>query len=448
MNKTLLLALGLPFTGALSFGMALWAHFPDEAVIERLRFEVQDRSDGAFGLEASSARPWLPLGLTLKDVTLLEVEKPVIKRRRGRKNKEAEEEEEQPPAAAVPLLRASSASVRLAILPLIIGRRQLDVDADLYGGEIEGSIAQSSDRRIIDLAATEIDLAQVPFSGETWSIDANGLMDLTVDLDLPEAGSKGAGEGTIKLSVDALKFAKISVGGMDMMPATFTEALLEMEVSGSKAEITKGVLEGDVLDAQISGNLTFNASEPSRWRMRIEIGVELDEQLDKMASMLPNLRSAKDSEGVYHFLCSGTLGNPVCREDRAKAGGSTRTGPNVGGPSRTPRIANPKLQGPDMGPDMGPGGPTPLGEEDLDPEVRRQQRRDRIKERRDRLRKQREEGGPPDRGEFEEEAAPPGFERPGGGPNEPEFIPPEEPPPFEDEIPMDEGDFEGGPQEY
>jgi hypothetical protein len=143
--------------------------------------------------------------------------------------------------------------------------------------------------------------------------------------------------------------------------------------------------------------------------------------------MVPDMKRARDDEGIYHFLCTGTVGRPVCREDRSKV----RPSPSAA---------------------LGAGGPPDGLDASADPEERRRARRDRVKERRERLREEREarksgaDDGP--RELFEPGNGPGGRRLPGPGTRgpPPEFIggPPDEEefedgpvggPPFEEDLP-------------
>jgi type II secretion system protein N len=430
MIRNIAIAGGAMLLGSVCFVGGLWVHFPDDALITRLQYELQERGGGGWALEAEGARPWFPAGVTLTDVTLFEVQSPKPKPKRRRvKNAEDEDPAEDAAKKAVPFMRAATASVRLALLPMLLGKQQVDFAADVYGGDLSGSIATGGERRAVSIEGEDLDLSLVPISGDDWEIDATGLLNIDVDVDLSEAKGRSAEHsGSVTLRFDKLALPRISVSGMDMMPVTFSEAGLTLELKGNKAEITQGRFEGDVVDATFTGNITLGSLEPSRWRMRVEIAVELDEKLGQMANMLPNLRGAKDENGVYHFLCTGSVSSPVCREDRSKGKGGggigagpgprNRPGPGEDGPPGLGGDVNRRI---DKGMDDGPNI-----EVDPDAEARRQARKDRIKERRERLRQQREGAGPEgDVREFEEGPEP--MDR--GGPMDGE----EQGPPFENE---------------
>ena len=52
MMKTIAMAAGATVWGSLIFGIALHVHFPEEALIDRLRWQVEDGSGGQWLMDA------------------------------------------------------------------------------------------------------------------------------------------------------------------------------------------------------------------------------------------------------------------------------------------------------------------------------------------------------------------------------------------------------------
>ncbi|MFT5681914.1 MAG: type II secretion system protein N, partial [Myxococcota bacterium] len=171
MIKTIAMGAGASVWGLAVFGIALHVHFPEESLIERVRWQVEEGSGGAWLLDAEGASPYRMTGVSLSDVTLFKAEKK--RRRRG---------DDDTPAAASPFLRSESVSVRAKPLSLLTGSQAASFSADLYSGEVSGDVSMSEDVTAIDAVAEDIDLNLIPFSGETWSIDAAGKLKLDVDM--------------------------------------------------------------------------------------------------------------------------------------------------------------------------------------------------------------------------------------------------------------------------
>jgi len=429
MKERLLLGLGASVLGMAVFTVAMHVHFPGEAIVERARWEIQNNSDGAYALEASGASWWMPGGVTFNDATLLSVDK----RRRSRGNDEG--------STATPMFRADSASVRLALLPLLGGTQIIEYAAEVYGGELTGQFGESATHRLITIHTDGLDLTRIPIEGEDWSVDAKGMLRIDADLAIASERGKKApdSEGSILVEIDDFVIENSTMMGMDLVAAEFSEAVLELEMKGKKAHVQRGHFESDLIDLTIDGNVNMSASDPDRWRLRLELTFTLGESLDTMASMLPNLKRARGEDGTYHMMCTGTWGNPVCREDRSKVRG--------GSPKRVDRGPGPGLDADDPGKNRRKR----KNRRSEDAEKRREERRRKLEERRARLRDER----PPPNEEERFEDGPDieldgDFDRPRNrpmpfGPDDEDG--PQPPPEFEEDFPPPEFDDQIDPGE-
>lgn len=374
------LPLGASALGLLVFIGAMHLHFPSEAVVERARYAVQDGSKGKWALEASDASWWMPGGVTLSDVTVFRTE--------GARRRPSADESGPIPGSI--FMRSDSVSARVALLPLLSGQQMLDFVAEAWGGDLSGRFGEADGMRLVTLHTDGIDLARIPIEGEEWSVDASGLLKLDADLKLPlERGRDApAPEGSILLEISDLVIKESRMMGMDLVAATFTEAVLELEMAGKKAEVQRGRFASDVIDLTIGGHMNVSAGDPSRWRLRLELEFTLDDQLDTMAKLLPTTKSARGEDGTYHMLCSGTLSSPSCKADRSKVRGG--------------RVGRPSLGNVDKEADDAPRRPRrkptrsrSTRSRDDDADARREERRRRLEERRARLRAEREDRGDP-----------------------------------------------------
>lgn len=418
MKERILLGVGASVLGFAVFAVALHVHFPSDAVVERAQWEVQNGSDGAYALEASGAQWWMPGGVTLSDATLLSVDD----KRRSRGPDEGQ--------AASRLFRADSASARLALLPLLTGTRIIQFAAEVYGGELTGEFGESATHRLITLQTDGLDLARIPIEGEDWTIDATGKLRIDADLALAtEKGKKAPdSEGSVLIEIDDFVIENSTMMGMDLVSAEFQEAVLELQMKGKKAEVQRGRFESELIDLTLDGYVNMAASDPDRWRLRLELTFNLGESLDTMASMLPMLKKSRGEDGTYHMLCSGTWGNPRCAEDRSK----------VRGQRPKPNRARTELGAPDDRGDRKRSSRRDRRSKDAD--ERREERRKRLEERRARLREDRPPEPPDD--QFEDgpdieldrdfDRGPPGRPLPFDRDDEDG---PRLPPEFEDEFP-------------
>lgn len=379
--RTLLLVAGAAVWGVVVFVFALHVHFPGEEVLDRAKYEVEQASDGGWAIDAESLDLWRVSGVEADGLVLYDVESKRSRRRRVRRRAGGSDdvdnaEDEQPALKATPFVRFDTLRARVPLLALLFGTQQVDFDAELLQGSLEGSYGRSDARTQFELDATDLDLSMVPLKGKTWEVNAIGALQLESSLDLNDENPRES-TGELRLRIDQLAIESAKAMGIELTPVAFTEAAFDVQLANGKAEITKGILDGDLIDATISGNVSMSKREASRWRMRVNIKLELDETLDQFARFSPDLKDARDDEGVYHLSCMGVLTRPNCTADRVASG---KRGKSIGAAAaarRSQMEASPDFE--------------PVSDEDRDAarEERRRKRMERIQARRDRLRQER-----------------------------------------------------------
>ncbi len=395
-------ALGATFVG---FLVGLHVHFPSEAALARLRYEIQDRSREEWGLTATDLDLYMLTGVSLDDATLYKVKKSRFRRR----------SEDEKPAEITEFLRAESLVARLQLLPLLRGGTMVDFDADLYGGTLSGEAGEVGNIMRFAAQGRDIDLANMPMSGDDWSADLTGRLVLDADLSINRESYKES-EGSFRIAAQELALVSGEFSGFKLEPMKFTDSVLAFEIDNGVAKVTEGRFASDLLEATITGDITLN-KDFKRWRLRLNVVVTLNEALDKLARFAPAMSDARAEDGAYHFIMAGTPGLARLRPDRLGAKGGA--GPGIAGPGAFggPERGQNGMPGPGdepMGPEMMDEGPT--SNEELTADERRQRRLERIRKARER-RKQRDA----EQGEGEEEGMPergpgrmPPFQR--GGP--------------------------------
>lgn len=362
---TALVALAALGVGALGFVVGLHLTFPDDLALQRLRYEVQSQSKGTMALQAADLDLWGLSGGSLDQVALISVQRP-----RGRLD---------PNAVNVPkgrpVLQADRLSARLQLLPALRQAWMVSYDARLYGGRVEGEAGLDGDLQRLVAEAEDIDLSLVPLVGDGWSLDLAGLLALDADVVLNTDDIK-ASEGKASLTIEGLKLAGGEVAGLTLDEIPFSEAVLAFEIEDGLAKVTEGHFVSEMLQATVTGDITLN-KEPRRCRLRLSFEITLSDKLDSLARFAPGMKSARDENGVYHFMLAGTPGLARFREDRMAARGNVRGRPSLG--DEGPGLG----MGPGMGGALDGAGPDEEGGED-DAETRRQRRLDRIRRARER----------------------------------------------------------------
>lgn len=398
--RTLPLLAGASIWSVFVFFFAFRVHFPGDEALARLQVELQNRSNNRYALEASDLGLWSLAGVRLDDATLYSL-KESRRRRRIRRRASGSDDVDNPedvsdPIKASPLFRAERLRLRLAVLPLLTGTQKVVFDSRTLGGALSGTVAQGDDSQQIYLEGEELDLSLLPIGGESWSVDAVGAMNLDIDLDLSSKSPRES-KGEVHIGFEGLGIESANAMGMALTPVRFSEAGFDINLANGKAEFARGVLDGDLLDATFSGYITLGKTDLMKSRLKVNVKMELDSTLDKLAKFSPDLRDARDEDGVYHLLCTGMLSRPSCSADRRASGNlksTVRKRPDKKDSRPIPKLGPDYEEGPsalDIDSDV-----RPLNDDEAR-ESRRKRRLERIRERRERLREERklraDEGG-------------------------------------------------------
>lgn len=340
------------FFGCLLFGVKLF--FPAQAAADRVSYEVDRATKGSIQLVLGDVAAWTLSGLAVDDLQILRQPKA-----RGRRN--AEE-----PAPKI-LAEMDSLQVRLNLLSLLGGSQLVDLASELYDGSLSGTLGKEGERTVVDLLVDGLDLSQYPASlpdGE--ALQLVGRLNLESDLridgeDLEESS------GELVLEIDG--FGILNEAFAD----SFSEAVVELEAEDGKLVISKGSFDGEKIQATVTGDIELK-ERLGRSKVDIRLRVKMDTSYELLANAA-GYKRARDTEGYYHFKCSGTLDNRRCRKDTAAARG---TGPRGGSRGRADRERD---------------RPSSSSSERFSPdetaEERRERRQERIRERRRKARERR-----------------------------------------------------------
>ena len=356
--------------GALVFQLAFHMSFPSEALGDRLAYEVEQATDGKQLLRVEKAAPWGVLGVSLKGVQLF-----------SRAKGSARDEKSAGPNLRLTLDKFAA---RIRALPLLGGTRSVELDARLYDGGIAGEVYQSADGSGMNLKIRGLDLSAYPIESDSFQVGLEGRLKGLIKLALDgEDASKS--KGRVRLLVDGLALTHASLGGFELEPTRFDEAIIQLEVDDGRLKVKKGKIESDVIRLVLDGDIVLQ--EPmDRSRLRLKVRFKLSEEMDDLAKILPQMKRARDTSGEYHFQVTGTVANWRFREDRSAARGKTS--------SRADRRST-------------SGTASRGGEEDSEAEedeARKEQRESRIRERRERMRDRRSKREPDEEGSPEEDA--------------------------------------------
>lgn len=312
--KRLLLVFGAGAWFVVLFLLTFVLTFPSDAIIERVRWEVSERSRDEVAVTMDSLGPWW-LGASAQGVKVYQAE------RRG-----ADKE-----------LSYLAADVRAAVSPWSAITRTPTVSGSIT--PIDGTLyyTVSTDRigKREELGVTGVQLSAEAFpmsevmllSGLTGS--ALGGIDLEVDL----AGAEGmrTGSGSIVLSGANVVLTDLEIPGIGPlgMELPLDELAINVKVDEGEAEVVRGDVRSPLLTAEVSGTIRLR-DDLARSSMSIEI--LLSNLGSELKMFEPFLKAGDVGGGKYQITCPGTLGDPRCELGKSRSSSrSTRS-------ERSPRV--------------------------------------------------------------------------------------------------------------
>ena len=119
------------------FFVGLHFAFPSEAAKQRLRYEVESRSNQQWTFDATELSAWRLTGVSAKDLTVYKVA------RRVRGGDE--------PTPATPYAHADRFSARVEILPLVFSflkTKRIDYKTTVFGSDVTGVVGRTGTVRV------------------------------------------------------------------------------------------------------------------------------------------------------------------------------------------------------------------------------------------------------------------------------------------------------------
>jgi type II secretion system protein N len=334
----------------LAFVLAFRQTFPVQALKERLILEASARG---WQVDAAEVGPAGLVGMRATDVVLED---------RGGLRVSLEE-----------------VSVSFRLLPLLIGRKSVAFDVQLWDGRIEGTAdVGTGDRRILAVLKG-LDLARAAPLRQALRLELLGLLSGSVDVTLPgEPNAKPTGRVELAVAEAGVNGGQLPLPGMSTplnIPRVGLGALAtDVVLAGGKGTFDK--LEARNGDAELNSEGLYFVPQGRLATSPIygKIGVRIsDAFLDRpgntafKALLDLALKGARGKDGFYQLQLYGSLGNPQARPIAAGVG----AGPGMAGvpmapippPATVPGGAEVRAGSP--GADIVPGAPR--GPDTMDP---------------------------------------------------------------------------------
>ncbi len=277
---------------ALAFVIALRWTFPSEAVKERL-------------ILAAGARGWQ---IDVEDVSaggLIGVRAHGVKL-------------ENDSGLAIPI---DEVGVSLRLLPLLVGRRSVAFDAELYDGTVEGTADLSGDVRRVVAEVDGVDLAAALPLRKASGVDLLGRLHGTADLLLPEdPAAKATGRVDARVAEAGIARGQLPIpmgGGFPLPRMTFGELIAAVTVGDGKATFEK--LEAKGGEAEVHADGLYFVVQPrmqfaplvGKAKVRVSEAFWAKPETKGLKGMAEAaLAQARGPDGAWSFTVAGSVGRP------------------------------------------------------------------------------------------------------------------------------------------
>ncbi|NVN98765.1 MAG: type II secretion system protein GspN [Geobacteraceae bacterium] len=203
------------------------------------------------------------------------------------------------------LLKVRTGRITLDILPLLAGRANISISADIGSGTFDSSLSLL---RAPSTAVTvkNVPLEDIPFFQTVAGMKATGLLSGRVSL----KGSLAKAKGEVQLEIQGAELAGIKLGEMPLPDAAYRSVQGMVRVENGKGMIESFALQGDDIYVRLKGGLPLVDPLPAT---PLDLSLEImpkPELLEKQKLIFLLLLKFQDTPGHYLIPVRGTLGKP------------------------------------------------------------------------------------------------------------------------------------------
>jgi type II secretion system protein N len=237
-----------------------------------------------------------------------------------------------PVSTAVPAAEATtieSLGVSVSLLGLLLGRTNVKFSADAFGGEVRGSVKDSSAARDLQVTLADLDLGQVPMLGGVVGLPLGGTLQGRLELAAPERSTLQS-EGTLSLLAQGITVGdgKAKIRDTIALPRLNAESLtIEGSIKRGRLTFEKFALTGGDLELEALG--TLDLREPfSQSLVNLQLEFRFSDRYKSKSDLTrglfgdpktkapgafdldpQNRRARNEATGGYGWRITGTAGN-------------------------------------------------------------------------------------------------------------------------------------------
>lgn len=229
-------------------------------------------------------------------------------------------------------LRVDEAKVRVSLLSALVGNRSVSFTVSAWDGKIEGSYAERSKDREVDVEIKNLELGQAEALGAMLSLPLEGRLSGTVRLAMAE-GKASKGSGAVALDIEGAAVGKgkdfeLALGKMGKLSLP----RLNLGSLSLQAEAKEGILRVNKLaasgkDVELSGEGRIQMRELATdsiadVNLTLKVADSYKTKNDKTKSIFgepgkggglldfdPKVKSMKKADGSYAVRLTGPLSN-------------------------------------------------------------------------------------------------------------------------------------------
>lgn len=204
------------------------------------------------------------------------------------------------------LLRLRRGRMTLDILPLLAGRLNVSISADIGSGTLVSSLSLLRSPSTA-VAVNNVRLEDIPFFQTVAGMKATGLLSGRVAV----KGTLAKAKGEVRIEIQGAELAGIKLGEMPLPDASYRTVQGMVRIEGGKGTIESFTLQGDDVYMRLKGGLPL--ADPIQ-ATPLDLSLEImpkPELLEKQKLIFLLLLKFQDTPGHYLIPVKGTLGKPL-----------------------------------------------------------------------------------------------------------------------------------------
>ena len=203
------------------------------------------------------------------------------------------------------LLKVRKGRITLDLLPLLAGRVNISISADIGSGSLVSSLSLLRSPSTA-VKVKNVRLEEVPFFQTVAGMKATGLFSARVAL----KGALAKAKGEVQLEIQGAELAGIKLGEMPLPDAAYRTVQGMVKVENGRGVIESFALQGDDIYVRLKGGLPLvDPLQATPLDLSLEI-MPKPELLEKQKLIFLLLMKFQDTPGHYLIPVRGTLGKP------------------------------------------------------------------------------------------------------------------------------------------